>query len=64
MHDLTCVFCSETETCGHLFFEFSVGLEACRAVVNLTGFMNEINLFNISSCGLVIVAIVLLVETW
>lgn len=40
--DLTCVFCSELESCHPLFFECAVLVEFRRVICNLTGFRDVI----------------------
>ena len=35
--DLTCVFCSESETCCHLFFECVVAKVVWREITQITG---------------------------
>jgi hypothetical protein len=45
----SCVFCSETETIMHLFFECSVAKELWKQILTFTGVKMQVNLVSISS---------------
>ena len=47
--DPTCVFCSEHESCFHLFSACVVAVEFWKAICTLTGVREDINMMSISS---------------